>query len=305
MEKPIELFESKKLVTIAAPMVRYSKLAFRRLVRKYGCDLCFTPMIIADSFVKSNHARNSDFSYSKDDRPLIVQFAANNAETFAAASQLVYPYCDGVDLNCGCPQRWALQEGYGACLINDPQTVSEVVRQTRNAIPDRDFTVSIKVRTHKDVRKSVDFARQMEAAGLSFLTVHGRTKEERCEPVNTEAIALIKSSLRIPVIANGDIRSLEDAVAMQDLTQVDGVMSARGLLSNPCLFAGEESTTLECVESWVRLSIETGSSFTCFHNHLIYMMEKSQSRADRRFFNSLASVPSVVGFLRQKYKLQF
>jgi len=84
MENLFELFERKKsnndFVKICAPMVRYSKLSFRRLVRKYGCDLAFTPMILADTFVASNKARDVEFTTCPSDRPLVVQFAANKVD---------------------------------------------------------------------------------------------------------------------------------------------------------------------------------------------------------------------------------
>lgn len=114
-----------------------NRLAFRSLVRKYNCDVCFTPMIVACDFMRSAKARDSEFttneseyllhftviiySYSfflwrhvitrislsfSDDRPLIVQFAAHDAQTLADAACVVAPFSDGVDLNCGCPQRW-------------------------------------------------------------------------------------------------------------------------------------------------------------------------------------------------------
>ena len=162
-----EFAERGEPVKIAAPMVRYSKLAFRRLVRKYGVDLCFTPMIVADAFINSVKgqfscvdavlgnplglycrgrnwsavldchtcprssihssicksfvqisARDSDFTTDPDnDRPLIAQFAAKNDFELSTAAEIVYPFCDGVDLNCGCPQRWAIQDGFGCCLL--------------------------------------------------------------------------------------------------------------------------------------------------------------------------------------------
>lgn len=131
----MELFEEKKkTVTICAPMVRYSKVAFRNLVRHYDCDLAFSPMILADSFYSSQKARDNEFITSPDDSPLIVQFAANQAHHFSESAALVSEYCNGVDLNCGCPQRWAIQEGIGACLINKPEFVSEVVKETRRKI---------------------------------------------------------------------------------------------------------------------------------------------------------------------------
>ena len=65
---------------------------------------------------------------------------------------MLYRYCEGVDVNCGCPQRWAIGEGYGACMINQPEIVSDIVKRTRNSISDSDFTISIKIRIHKDYR---------------------------------------------------------------------------------------------------------------------------------------------------------
>ncbi|KTF76153.1 hypothetical protein cypCar_00049274 [Cyprinus carpio] len=142
----MDLFNRGRPVRVCAPMVRYSKLAFRCLVRKYDCDVCFTPMIIAADFMRSAKARDSEFTTNKTDRPLIVQFAAKDAHTLAEAACVVSPFSDGVDLNCGCPQRWAVSEGYGACLINKPELVKDMVRHVRNQIDNPNYAVSIKIR---------------------------------------------------------------------------------------------------------------------------------------------------------------
>lgn len=158
-------------VKICAPMVRYSKLAFRRLVRKYGADLCFTPMIVADAFVKSIKARDSDFTTDPvRDRPLIVQFAAKDDIELGAAAQIVRPYCDGVDLNCGCPQRWAIQDGYGCCLLRKPDMVREMVRTVRNRIPDPEFSVSIKIRISENLKDTVNLCQQAERTGVTLIS---------------------------------------------------------------------------------------------------------------------------------------
>ena len=199
----------ENVVRICAPMVRYSKLPFRMLVRLYECDVAYTPMIMADSFSSSSNARDNEFTTNSEDRPLIVQFASNNVNDFVRSSELVSNYCDGVGLNCGCPQRWAQQEGIGACLINKPDFVADLVKQTRNRCRD-DLSVSIKIRIHSDIQRTIDLCRQVEAAGVSYLAVHGRRRDQRSEPVNLDAIKAIKQSLKIPVVANGDIRTLED-----------------------------------------------------------------------------------------------
>ncbi|KAI4815322.1 hypothetical protein KUCAC02_005471 [Chaenocephalus aceratus] len=270
----MDMFEKGKVLKICAPMVRYSKLAFRSLVRKYNCDICFTPMIVADDFMRSVKARDSEFTTNASDRPLIVQFAAHDAQTLADSACVVAPFSDGVDLNCGCPQRWATSAGYGACLINKPELVKDMVTHVRNQVDNPNYTASIKIRIHKDLRQTVDLCQKAESAGVSWITVHGRTAEERHQTVHYDAIKLMKDSVSIPVIANGDIKYLRDVESIHQLTGVDGVMAARGLLANPAMFSGYEDAPLECIWDWVDMAIEQGTSFTCFHQHLIYMLER-------------------------------
>ena len=142
------LKDENGVVKICAPMVRYSKLPFRLLVREYGCDLAFSPMIMAESFAVSQKARENEFSTSTRDKPLIVQFASNTVDQFVEASKIVSNYCNGVDLNCGCPQGWALREGIGASLIDKPEFISDLVRQT------------IKIRIHSDYQKTIELCRR-------------------------------------------------------------------------------------------------------------------------------------------------
>lgn len=295
----MELFEKKKCVKICAPMVRYSKLSFRMLVREYGCDLAFTPMIIADSFIKSLKARDSDFTTCAGDRPLIVQFAAKNASELADAAEIVAPYSDGIDLNCGCPQRWAMAEGYGACLIKKPELVRDMVTQAKSRVNRGDFTVSIKIRIHNDIRETVDLCQKAERAGVSWISVHGRTKDQRAQPVNLEAIQTIKDSVSCPVVANGDVRSLDDANRVADVTGVNGVMAARGILQNPAMYAGYDTTPLDCVGRWLDISTSLGTTYQCFHNHLIYMLERVLPRSERYIFNALGSYSAVMDYLKE------
>ncbi|NXH87868.1 DUS4L synthase, partial [Edolisoma coerulescens] len=302
LKDPMDLFHSGQVVKICAPMVRYSKLAFRTLVRKYSCDLCYTPMIVAADFVRSAKARDSEFTTNKvGDHPLIVQFAAKEAQVLCDAARIVCPFADGIDLNCGCPQRWAISEGYGACLINKPELVKDMVRHVRSQIDNPKFSVSIKIRIHEDLKRTVDLCQKAEAAGVSWITVHGRSIEERHQPVHYDAIKIIKQSMSIPIVANGDIKTLKDAENVHHLTEADGIMVARGLLANPALFAGYEETPFQCIQDWVDIALEHGTPFTCFHHHLMYMMERITSKQEKKVFNVLSSTSAVLDYLNDHY----
>lgn len=134
-------------------MFNLKRLQFRELIRKYDCDLAYTPMIMSDSFVRSQKARDNEFTTNDNDRPLIVQFAANNSNDFATSAQFVQNCADGVELNCGCPQRWAIQEGVGAGLIDKNELVCEMVKEARRRLNyDKNFTVAVKIRLHENLR---------------------------------------------------------------------------------------------------------------------------------------------------------
>ena len=110
-------------------------------------------MIMSNSFTRSQKARDIEFTTNSTDRPLIVQFAANNTNDFATAAQFVRDCSDGVELNCGCPQKWAIQEGVGAGLIDKNDLVCEMVKEARKRLNyDKDFTVAVKIRLHEDLR---------------------------------------------------------------------------------------------------------------------------------------------------------
>ncbi|KAI9203427.1 uncharacterized protein BJ171DRAFT_509647 [Polychytrium aggregatum] len=306
---PLEIFSTKKRVNISAPMVRYSKLPFRELIRRYNVDIAYTPMILSNVFKHSAYSRNFEFQTSLGDDPVIVQFAASTAVDFADAAELVAPYCSGVDLNCGCPQKWAIHEHIGSYLMEDPEMIRDMVRQAKARTSQRQFggqggsfPISVKIRVHPDLRKTVDLVRMVEAAGADWITVHGRTRQmKNTQPVNLDAIKLMKESVSVPLVANGDVFSLDDANGIFDHCKTDGVMAARGLLENPALFSGAATTPWECVEEYVRLGIAYGSTTHIFHHHIMFMLDKLMSRAEKRYFNTISTIPGIVDYLQDHY----
>ncbi|XP_039265097.2 tRNA-dihydrouridine(20a/20b) synthase [NAD(P)+]-like [Styela clava] len=298
-----DLLNEDRIIKICAPMVRYSRRAFRMLVRKYGCDLAYTPMIISNSFAQSKQCRDNEFQPHELDRPLVVQFAASNAKDFADATEIVFPDVDGVGLNCGCPQRWAMAEGYGAKLIKNPELVRDIIKTTRNRIPSNDFSISVKIRILETEEGTVDMCRQFESAGASYIAVHGRTTKERNQPPHYDIIKSIKDSVDIPVVANGGIKTPHDIERIHEITGVNGVMVAQGLLNNPAMFGGYEKTPVQCIEDWLSVTEQFETIFQHFHNHLIYMQKYTTPKWEKQVFNNLKHKKDILDYLSLKYEL--
>ncbi|KAI5480537.1 tRNA-dihydrouridine synthase 4 [Pseudohyphozyma bogoriensis] len=330
------------VVNICAPMVRYGKLSFRELVSRYETHVTYSPMILAQEFSRSAIARDTEFSTSTTERgtflmvegtskapifdleaskeprapptkrarkvrgSFIVQFAANDGQQLAEAAELVKPYCDGIDINCGCPQSWAYKTGVGCALLRQPELVRDLVRSTKQRLG-WSFPVSVKIRIDPSLSNTDTLVRTAIAAGADVITVHGRTRHQSSSgyPVNLDGIAFAVSCAKgeVPMVANGDVFSLDDAVETRRRTGVSGVMSARGLLANPALFAGYNKTPLPVIEEFANLATSTGLIYQLFHRHVSYMLESHLNRKSRIYLNSLASHGSLCDFLQEDFGL--
>ncbi|XP_055607466.1 tRNA-dihydrouridine(20a/20b) synthase [NAD(P)+]-like isoform X2 [Uranotaenia lowii] len=266
-------------------------------------------MIMADSFCQSEKARQNEFTTNEHDTPVIAQFAAKNSVDLLSASEMVFPYVDGVDLNCGCPQRWAMADGYGSALLKNPELIADMLGTVRRNLPST-FSVSVKVRllNKGSLAKTIDMCQKLQSCGITFITVHGRTPAEKTNvPVDKEALKQIKSSLQVPVVANGDVFHLRDADEMFRITKCDGVMAARGMLSNPALFAGYDQTPTECIQRWLDVTkqADTDITYQAMHHHLTFMAESILTRQQRIVFNNLTRDKlKVLDFLQDQFQLE-
>ena len=246
-------------VTVASPMVHQSELAFRLLCRRYATQLAYTPMLHAKLFVKDATYRQQFFfsqslgtledTASRSDRPLVVQFAGDNAQDLVAAAKMVRHYVDAVDVNLGCPERIAKKGHYGSFLLDEPDLVVAVVSELCAELRPLNLPVFCKIRLmqrgphipqhRRGLDGTIRFCQRLQAAGVAALCVHGRcraNKGPRITGADWKAIKAVKDNVLIPVIANGGIQTAEDARKCLLETGCDAVMSAEAILCNPSFF---------------------------------------------------------------------
>ncbi|VEU20186.1 DEKNAAC100914 [Brettanomyces naardenensis] len=270
----------------------------------YKADIVYSPMILAREFVRHENARMSDFSTSETDRPLILQIGANNVTDLLRMCEMVQPYVDGIGLNCGCPIKDQVREGIGAALMSKKDLVADMISAVKKKFGDK-LTMEIKIRVHPDVNETLEFVKCAEDAGVDFITVHGRTKDTRSSVAcDFEKIKLVKQHARVPIVANGDCRSLEDAYRIAKLTGCDGVMAVRGVLYNPGMFAGHVKTPWGAVERFWDLSTNYGLPFRLIQHHLSCMLDGQLLKELHIQLNEANSLAELLDFFDEKFILK-
>jgi tRNA-dihydrouridine synthase B len=228
---------SKKDLVALAPLAGYTDLPFRHVVKKFGVDLTFSEMISANALI--HHSRKSLKMIEKSplEVPYIVQIATGDTEVAKKAMEILNDIegIDGIDLNCGCPVPKVVSQNAGSSLLKDLDQLARVV-ETIKKYSNKEYT-SVKARLGFTEKIPVEIAKTVEKAGADFLTLHGRTRAGKYKaPVDYDAIRKAKESISIPLIANGDITSLERVQQVRQETGCDGVMIGRGAVGNPWIF---------------------------------------------------------------------
>ena len=228
-------FEVKSRV-LQSPLSGVTDLVFRRLVRRYAPDsMMYTEMVNATGlhYVKE---LPKIMEVDPKETPISIQLFDCRPDFLAEAAQMaVDEGADTVDINMGCPVNKITKNGGGSSLLREPETAEAIVRAVVQAV---DVPVTVKTRigwTDKEIN-ILEFAKRMEDAGAQMITVHARTRAQGYNgAARWEWIGRVKEVLSIPVIANGDMFSVEAAVRCLEETGADGVMCSRGTLGYPFL----------------------------------------------------------------------
>ena len=236
-------FENKLLL---APMAGVTDYAFRHLCIKEGADYTVSEMISAKALCYKDAKTAVLARLRREEHPIAIQIFGSDPEIMAKAAKMLatgeYAGCVSeilpvaIDINMGCPVHKIVSNGEGSALMKDPQRAFEIMKAVKEASP---IPVTVKIRAGFDADHicAPHYAELAEKAGLAAVCVHGRTREQMYRPpVDLQVIKDCVSAVSVPVIGNGEIMSVKDALYMKEYTGCSSLMLARGTLGNPFLF---------------------------------------------------------------------
>ena len=219
---------------ILAPMAGVTDLAFRKICKKYGNPgLVYTEMASSRAIFHNDEKTQKLLEVEEEKRPIAVQIFGNDPKIMAFAANKVSKIADIIDINMGCPAPKVVKNGDGSKLLLNPELVGEIVQEVVKTV-EKPVTVKIRKGWDKNNVNAVDVAKIIEQSGASAITIHGRTREEYYSgSADLDIIKQVKEAVNIPVIGNGDIKSIEDANKMFEYCNVDGIMIGRATIGNP------------------------------------------------------------------------
>ncbi|NES23929.1 MAG: tRNA dihydrouridine synthase DusB [Symploca sp. SIO3E6] len=271
---------------LQSPLSGVTDLVFRRLVRRYAPEsMMYTEMVHASGVC---HAKEllKIMEVDPNEKPISIQLFDCRPNFLAEAAQkAVAEGADTVDINMGCPVNKITKKGGGSSLLQQPEVAEAIVRSVVQAVP---VPVTVKTRIGWDDHEIniLEFAQRLEAAGAQMLTLHGRTRAQGYNgAARWEWIRRVKEVLSIPVIANGDIFSVEAAVKCLEETGADGVMCSRGTLGYPFL-VGEIDHFLKTGQK--RQPPTPVDKLLCAREHLQALWEYKGDRGIRQARKHLA-----------------
>jgi tRNA-dihydrouridine synthase B len=249
---------------ILAPMDGLSDFPFRSLVHSLGSAVSYTEFINARDVNNRHPHLEKRLTFSEAERPLAYQLFDNDPDDLLkAALKLQARRPDFIDINMGCPDKSVCGRGAGVGLMTEPAKIAEIFRKLSRAL-EIPLTGKIRLGWDSDNRNYLEVARIIEENGGQLLAVHGRTRQQAYGgQADWDAIAEVKQALSIPVIGNGDVRTVADIDRIKTHTGCDAVMIGRAAFSNPWIFQRRDrhEVTPAEVRSLVEVQLKISMDF--------------------------------------------
>ncbi len=249
--------------TVLAPMDGYSDWPFRSLCRELGSAMSYTEFVKVEKILSRSKEPAKRLYYTDVERPITFQIYGDDPDLILKAALKIEPLNpDIIDLNMGCPAKSIADRGAGVGMMPSPLRIARTFRKLVKHIR---VPITGKIRLGWDRNKNYKLiARVVEEEGGSLIAVHGRTKEQRYTGnADWDAIAEVKSIVKIPVIGSGDVKTIADISRMKKHTNCDAVMIGRGALANPWIFSGldREQVSAAQVQETVRKHLAKSVEF--------------------------------------------
>lgn len=220
-----------------APMAGVTDLPFRLICKELGCGLLYTEMINAKTLCYDDKNTKKMLNILDEEHPVAVQIFGSEPEFMGKAAQILNDYPNEIlDINMGCPAPKVVKNGDGSALMRNPKLAGQVLDQV---VKNSKKPVTLKIRKGWDDNSvnALEIAKIAEDCGICAITIHGRTREQYYSgQADWDIIGEVKSQISIPVIGNGDVTSVEDAIRIKDHTGCDAIMIGRGAQGNPWIF---------------------------------------------------------------------
>lgn len=222
---------------IVAPMAGISNDAFRQLCFEFNAGLVYSEMVSDKAIFYKNERTLKMLEVPKSEHPVSLQLFGSDTNTMVYAAKILdnETNCNLIDINMGCPVNKVIKTGAGSALMKDEDNtvhiIEEIVKSVRKPV-----TVKMRLGFTVDTMNYLSLAKKLEGVGVSAIALHARTRSQMYEgKADWSHIKVLKDNLHIPVIGNGDVKSVEDFITMKNTTNCDGVMIGRALLGNPFL----------------------------------------------------------------------